>query len=771
MLIFKKIGKRHWCASGERSKKTLMNDRSYRLLLVDEQPKNYHLINTYIAQLNEKSNYFYKIDWISLTKENQTAFLSGKYDAYLIDSQLLPSLSALRGSKPEASSGCKRFSTRSVSEAETCFSSKKRSVFTQQIVKDQVERVSPAPVIILTDNYERGMMAIEAGAADYLDKTQLTLSALERSLRLTLACGRLQQQNKQLKQKIAVNFSKKSKNDPIEGDFSAIFERAPVGIALISTSGKLLRVNPKLCCLLGYSETELCSRTFQDITHPDDLAASWQYLKRIWTESRCESAWRDRSWQKRSICKDGRWQWVNITASLVKDSRGLPLYSIAVIDNIQECRQAISQPILPTSYHHLVRSLTLKIRQSLDLKEIFQFLVAQLQQTLHADRVLLFQFLPDGSGKTIEEAVLPDFPVMLGKVISDEYCQEQLSLKYSEEYVHVCPDVERAELSPCHRQFLQQYRIRANLILPIFRRLVTDPHSTAIDGNTAQDKNCLWGLLCVQQCSQPRYWSEDEIELLQQLGGQLNMALSQAELLASEIKQRQELARSNAELEQFAYIASHDLQAPLHTIANYAQLLKRRYCGQLDEKADKFINYIVDGAQRMQTQINDLLEYSRYGRQKSTFRDTDCNLVVEQAIANLRSEIEQNEVIITCQDNLPTLIADSSQLIVLFQNLLGNSIKYRSLAQPIIKIRAIAKGNSWQFSVTDNGIGIEPKYQQRIFQIFQRLHAREEYPGNGMGLAICQKIVECHGGKIWVDSQLNCGATFYFTLPARSSSP
>jgi signal transduction histidine kinase len=574
-----------------------MTDRSYRLLLVDEQPENYHLINTYLGQLSDTITWIYKLDWIAKFSKEKIAFLSQQYDAYLIDSQFFPSLGR------------------------------------------QIQRVSPAPVIILTDNYKLGMIAIQAGAADYLDKTQLTLAALERSLRLTLACSRLQQQNEQLERKIAVSPCKKSKED----------------------------------------------------------------------------------------------------------------------------RQAIAQQIRQTDYRHLLKSVTLKIYQSLNLDEILRTTVTELGKILKADRVVLFQFLPDGSGKAIEEAVLAGFPAMLGKVIIDESCQEQLSRKYTEGYVHVCSDIERAELSPCHRQFLQQYQIRANLILPIFRRLVTNPN------NAAKDNNYLWGLLCVQQCSQPRYWSEEEIELLQQLGGQLNIALSQAELLASEIKQRQELARSNAELEQFAYIASHDLQAPLQTIANYAQLLERRYRGQLDEKADKFINYIVDGVRRMQTQINDLLEYSRFGRQRSTFRDTDCNLVVEQAIANLRSEIEQNEAVITCQDNLPTLIADSSQLVVLFQNLLGNSIKYRSRVQPVIKITAIARENSWQFFIADNGIGIEPKYQQRIFQIFQRLHTREEYPGNGMGLAICQKIVERHGGTIGVESQLNCGATFHFTLPARSS--
>ncbi|MDJ0687598.1 MAG: PAS domain S-box protein [Xenococcaceae cyanobacterium MO_188.B32] len=429
------------------------------------------------------------------------------------------------------------------------------------------------------------------------------------------------------------------------------------------------------------------------------------------------------------------------------------------VKDITEEKQALDRQ---TRYRHLLRSITFKTSQSLDIQEILQTTVGELQKTFNADRVLLLQFLPDGSAKVIKESVESGFPSILEEVITDQYCRDVWPDKYSEGYAYLCEDTNNAELSSCHRAFLEKYQIKADLVLPISRYL---PHKNSTVKKASQISNSLWGLLCVQQCSQSRQWTQDEIELLQHLVGQLTIALSQAELLESEITQRKELARSNAELEQFAYIASHDLQAPLQTVTNYVQLLQRRYQDRLDASGEKFIHYITDGVNRMRTQINDLLEYSRVGRQRSTFRTTDCNLVLEQAIANLRSEIDKHQAVVTYCSNLPTLIADSSQLVVLFQNLISNAIKYHSQAIPSIKINAERQGDYWQFSVNDNGIGIAPQYKQRIFQIFQRLHTREEYPGTGIGLAICQKIVERHGGQIEVNSQLNKGSTFYFTIP------
>jgi signal transduction histidine kinase len=225
-----------------------------------------------------------------------------------------------------------------------------------------------------------------------------------------------------------------------------------------------------------------------------------------------------------------------------------------------------------------------------------------------------------------------------------------------------------------------------------------------------------------------------------------------------------ELARSNAELEQFAYVASHDLQEPLRMIANYTQLLAERYRGKLDEQADKYIAYSVDGAVRMQALIQDLLKFSRVGRQEIEPRTTDCRVVVEQALMNLQAAVLESKAKIKL-DSLPVLMADPAQLTQVFQNLIANAIKFRGPEAPVIQIDTEKKDHEWVFTVSDNGIGIPPENWQEIFVVFRRLHTRSEYQGNGIGLSICKKIIERHGGKLWVEHQLTPGCSFKFTVP------
>jgi signal transduction histidine kinase len=244
---------------------------------------------------------------------------------------------------------------------------------------------------------------------------------------------------------------------------------------------------------------------------------------------------------------------------------------------------------------------------------------------------------------------------------------------------------------------------------------------------------------------------------------QLRTERKQAEEVLA--KKVEELGRSNRDLEQFAYVASHDLQEPLRMVASYTQLLAERYRGKLDENADKYIGYAVEGALRMQTLIQDLLAFSRVGRNASGRTPTDCNAVLEQALQNLQAAIQQSHVSIT-HDPLPVVSSECSQLVQLFQNLIGNAIKFRGIEAPGISLSAEKQEGEWTFAVADNGIGIAPEHGEAIFVIFQRLHTREEYSGNGIGLAICKKIVEQHGGRIWVESEAGRGSIFRFTLPA-----
>jgi signal transduction histidine kinase len=234
-------------------------------------------------------------------------------------------------------------------------------------------------------------------------------------------------------------------------------------------------------------------------------------------------------------------------------------------------------------------------------------------------------------------------------------------------------------------------------------------------------------------------------------------------------RKAEELARSNAELEQFAYIASHDLQEPLRMVASYTQLLGERYRGKLDENADKYIGYASEGAIRMQTLIQDLLAFSRVGRKNSTSRRVDCDAEMAEVMMSMDLAMRESGARVTYAA-LPVVWADRSRMAQLFQNLIGNAIKFRGKDAPEISVQAEKVGSQWLFSVSDNGIGIEPQYAENIFVVFRRLHTRAEYPGNGIGLAICKKIVEHHGGKIWVESERGHGSTFKFTLPSEAET-
>jgi hypothetical protein len=517
-----------------------------------------------------------------------------------------------------------------------------------------------------------------------------------------------------------------------------IFDYVPVMLDFYDSQGKLKWINRQWEQTLGWKIEEIQERDILAEFYPEPEYR--QYVINFIQSAK--QAWGD----FKTRVRDGRV--IDTTWANVRLSDGS---IIGIGQDITDRKQAEEELQRQIRYQQLLAEITLRIRESLQIEVILNTTVTELQQLLQADRVLFYRLLPNCNGKVVAEAVVAGWQSLLGRELVN-HCFEGEYLQQYQQQIHAWPDVEQAGFQPCHLERLRQFKIKANLIVPIFL------------------KDKIWGMLFVHQCSAPRQWHQFEVDLLQQLANQLSIALAQAELLEQETCYSQELARSNAELEQFAYVASHDLQEPLRTLASYAKLLSRRYSGQLDDRADRFIQYIVEEALRMQALINDLLKYSRVGRQAQNFAPCDTRAVFDMVVSRLQDAIATSGATVTCGE-LPTLMADERQLVQLFQNLIGNAIKYRSQEPPVVQVGAVRQEGQWLFWVRDNGIGIDPKYAERIFVIFQRLHTQEEYSGTGIGLAIAAKIVERHGGRIWVESESGQGATFYFTLRNFGVSP
>jgi len=537
-----------------------------------------------------------------------------------------------------------------------------------------------------------------------------------------------------------------------EALYAGLFNHSADGIFSlnISSNGEFTyeAINPTYQMLTGTDAREIVGKKVSEVM-PQEIAPMLERFYRSCLEKGAAI-----TYEKNLQLSGGKGIWRTILVP-IRDRAGKIVKLQGSARNITEEKQNAAKQLRFTRHQRLLASLTLKIRQSWQIDEILQTAVTEIRRTLKADRVTFVR-----QAKVVKEDVAPEYPAIVGQTIIDDCYYRQCKIKYRGSYIYTCSDVLSAGFEEPYLEFLRKYQIRANLIVPIAKEVKSA--AAEVNNGSIAALSPIWGLLWVQQCSHPREWKTEEIELLQELADRLSIALYQAELLEERERQRQELQKSNAELEQFASVASHDLQEPLQTIGSYAQLLQRRYQDRIDAKADKYIYYIVDGVGRMQRQINDLLEYSRIGQDRALSK-VDCNFVFKQAIANLQLTIRQHQAVVISK-NLPQLEANFTQILQLFQNLIGNALKYRRQEPPVILIEAVPQENGWLFSITDNGIGIDFKHRKRIFQIFQRLHPQEEYPGTGIGLAICEKIVAGHGGKIWVDSQPNCGSTFYFTL-------
>jgi PAS domain S-box-containing protein len=530
-----------------------------------------------------------------------------------------------------------------------------------------------------------------------------------------------------------------------ENYYRTLFQNAGVGITRVDLNGAFADVNQKFCEMVGYSREELLGTPVSVLTHPDDYGKGAAFRQEL-TSGRIGSA----TGEKRFMRKDGYIVWARRTMSLVRDDTGEPQYVISVVEDVTsrkhiEERQAIEYGV------------TLLLAEAPTIEEaipgVLRIVCERLGYAYGARRV--FDTQADVL-HTMESWCLP------GLEADEFYSDSRLSVSHGNrgglnrrvwetaEAVWIS-DIEQ-ELTLRRRESALKAGLRSAFAIPI---LVGGEFYGVMEflarGKRARDARVL--------------------EIAHGVGKQVGQFIGrkQAELAlrtANEqlTKKAEELARSNAELEQFAYVASHDLQEPLRMVSSYTQLILRRYGTKLDDDAKEFMDFIVDGAARMKRLIEDLLAYSRVGTRGKDFKPTESEGALQKALVNLRAAIEESGAVVT-HDALPTVRADDTQLAQLFQNLVGNALKFRGSEAPHVHVSAEDHGSEWIFGVKDNGIGIEPQYFERIFMVFQRLHVKTEYPGTGIGLAICKKVVDRHGGRVWVESQPGQGSKFCFALP------
>jgi PAS domain S-box-containing protein len=517
--------------------------------------------------------------------------------------------------------------------------------------------------------------------------------------------------------------------------------------------------NESVQTLFGYSTEQVKNQPnwWRACLHPEDA-------QRIQTDIGAVIASGEQFWSNeyRFLRSDDTYAYIFDRGFVVHDSTGKPIRMIGAMMDISDRKLTQRELERQNMRSQLFADVTLKIRTSLQIDEILETSVTEVQELLHADRVLIFRLWPDGSGMVVQEAVVPGLSVVLGQRILDPCFNQGYIDKYSKGEITAIEDVNHSNIQDCHKQFLQQFSVKANLVVPILL------------------KDELWGLLIAHQCAHPRQWTNWEIELLKLLADQIGIAVAQSFILEQETKQRQELARSNNELQQFALIASHDLQEPLRKIKTFGDRLRSSCADNLTEQGLDYLQRMQNASQRMQALIEDLLVLSRVTTRAQPFIPVNLQQITQEVLSDLEISIQQADAIIEVGE-MPIINADALQMRQLLQNLIGNALKFhRPGIPPQIKIysqilsaqsnKTVNASEKIQIIVQDNGIGFEEKYLDRIFNVFQRLHGRSEYEGTGIGLAICRKIAERHNGTITAQTQLNQGAKFIVTLPINSAS-
>jgi signal transduction histidine kinase/DNA-binding response OmpR family regulator len=454
------------------------------------------------------------------------------------------------------------------------------------------------------------------------------------------------------------------------------------------------------------------------------------------------------------------------------------------IVNILREQQLQSQLQWQRQQRELLTSVAFRISQATELSEIMQVAVDGARMLIGCDRTLVYRLFPNQSGTIIAESVLPDCTAVLGRHIEDNCFQNEQSHqleKYLQGYKMVLSDIESANLTTCHREMLRQLQVKANLVVPILFR----------DASIA-DQVSIWGLLIAHHCRKTHGWRTDELDLMDEISVQMAIAIQQTELvsgLKASIEKQQTielqlreysaeleksnlrlaqaarlLERRNEELDEFTYIASHDLKAPLRGIANLSQWLSEDLQDQLPAENKQQLERIQERIFQMDNLINSLLQYSRAGKENIDLTSVNLSRLLEEIVDLLAPSLELQ---IELPSDLHSLETKEVLLKQVFFNLIGNAIKYHDKTNGKVEILVKDQENLLEFTVIDNGPGIEPKNHQKIFGIFQTLAKKDDPKGTGIGLAIVKKIVEGQGGSVWVESQLGQGSAFSFTWPKR----
>jgi PAS domain S-box-containing protein len=614
-----------------------------------------------------------------------------------------------------------------------------------------------------------------------------------------------------------------------EERFRQTFELAASGLAHVTLDGYFLRVNRSLCQILGYTREELVGRSVKELSHPEDRDLTDAERARV-RAGEIETA----HFEKRYLRKSGAVVWVDLAIALARDAAGAPAYEIAIFDDITSRKTLDAALRDKTELLQLGQAAARMIILDYDMqadrlswsdspewlrgplpgsgeyplfrdqvhaedRERFSASRAETiethQQTSQEYRVVRTdgqviwvlarrQLLTDAAGKPARllvamiditdrkhaEAALRESEARfrsLTQLSSDWYWEQDASFGLTFMSGRMGERTGLDAASYLGRKRWDQPALNLGEDDWAKHRALLERHEPFRDfqlQRPAEGGGSRW----ISLSGEPLFDDTGRFAGYRGVGSDITER-KQAEIALREA--HEELKRSNAELEQFAYVASHDLQEPLRMVSSYTQLLLRRFGERFDGDAREFMGYIVDGAGRMKQLIEDLLAYSRVGTRGKEFRACPVEDALRRAIGNLRAAIQESGAAITW-DALPVVHGDEVQLTQLFQNLLGNALKFRSASVPRVHVFVVQKEADWQFMVRDNGIGIEPQYFERIFMVFQRLHNKADYPGTGIGLAICKKVVERHGGRIWVESRPGEGSAFHFTLPkSREKAP